>query len=197
MPGVDAGLRLGRLRAERDAVLAAMPTDPDSALLELIQEQRALTRHLDELRSGTGRYTNTPIGQAAQDRVAAQAAYDQAARHARSSVLSRRQERKANVLVEKRETELDQTRQAWLSTGAPIEQELTAQFAATEDAKAQLGIQRYEREAWLLQHPDTLDRLAALKRETQRLELDAGIVKPDRPDVPIPPPALGGPGLAM
>jgi conjugative relaxase-like TrwC/TraI family protein len=197
MRGVDAGLRLGRLRAERDAVLAAMPTDPDPALFELIQEQRALTRHLDELRAGTGRYTNTPIGQAAQDRVAAQAAYDQAARDARSSVLSRRQERKANGLVEKRQTDLDQTRQAWLSTGAPIEQELTAQLAATEDAKTQLGTQRLERATWLLQHPDTLDRLVALNRETRRLELEAGIARPDQPALPIPPPTPRGHDLAM
>ena len=89
------------------------------------------------------------------------------------------------------------TRQAWRSTGAPIEQELTAQLAATEDAKTQLGTQRLERATWLLQHPDTLDRLAALDRETRRLELEAGIARPDQPALPIPPPTPRGPGLAM
>ncbi len=178
LPGTEAGLRLGRLRAERAAIHAAMPAEPD--YLALHQRRQEVTDHFEELRTGTGRYTNTPTGAAAQNRIAAEHGLQRAARHAERRELSRWQRRKANRLVEQHQKAVDQTHEAWLSIGGPIEQDLTAQLEVLDSAQAQLGPERLQREAWLLEHPTALERVAALDQEVHRLETDANVATPNR-----------------
>jgi hypothetical protein len=81
--------------------------------------------------------------------------------------------------VEQRRVEVDETRDAWLSIGGPIEDELNTRLEALESAQSQLRVERLQREAWLLENPATVDRLEALDRETQRLELETGLTTPD------------------
>lgn len=195
LPGTETGLRLGRLRAERAAIHAAMPAEPD--YLELHRQRQELTGHLEELRSGTGRFANTPTGLAAQNRVAAEDELRCASGYAGRSDLSRWRRRKANGLVDQRRVEVDRAREIWRSTGGPIEQDLTARLEALDSAHTQLGVDRAQREAWLLEHPTTLERLAALERETQRLEIDADVPRPEQLQHRLLPPSRRGPGLAL
>jgi conjugative relaxase-like TrwC/TraI family protein len=195
LPGTETGLRLGRLRAERAAIQAAMPAEPD--YLALHRQRREVTEHLEELRTGTGRYTNTPIGAAAKHLAAAEADLGQAERHAGRRELSRWQRRKANGLVDQRRVEVDETRDAWLSIGGPIEDELNTRLEALESAQSQLRVERLQREAWLLENPATVDRLEALDRETQRLELETGLTTPDSARLRMSQPSRRGPGLAI
>src|SRR3546814_505942 len=65
LPSVDVGLRLGRLRAERTAILAAMPADPGPELAALAARRRDLDQPLEALPPGTGRYPGTYTGQEA------------------------------------------------------------------------------------------------------------------------------------
>ena len=162
-----------RLRAERSAIHAAMPAEPD--YLKLRQRREEVTEHLEELRTGTGRYTNTPIGQAAQDCVAAEHGLQRATRHAARQELSRWQRRKANHLVEQHQDALGQTRETWLSIGPPIEDDLTTQLKELDNAQAQLNVERLQHRAWLLEHPTALERLAGLEREVQRIGLHSGL----------------------
>ena len=173
LPGAETGLRLGRLRAERAAIQAAIPAEPD--YLKLHQRRQEVTDHMEELRTGTGRYTNTPIGHAAQDCVAAEHGLQRAARHAARQELSRWQRRKANSVVEQHQHEVHQANEAWLSVGGPIEDDLTAQLEELDNAQAQLRVERLQRKAWLLEHPTAVERLTALDHELQRLQPDRGL----------------------
>ncbi|MDE0803964.1 MAG: hypothetical protein OSA99_11635, partial [Acidimicrobiales bacterium] len=88
-------------------------------------------------------------------------------------------------------------REIWRSAGGPMEQELTAQLEVLDDAQEQLGVERAQREAWLLEHPTALRRLATLDHEAQRLELETGITTPDQVMLRTPTPSPSGPGLAI
>ena len=197
LPGSETGLRLGRLRAERAAIQAAIPAEPD--YLKLHQRRNEVTAHLEELRTGTGRYTNTAIGHAAQDCVAAEHALQRAAQHAARQELSRWQRHKANSVVEQHQHEVHQANEAWLSVGGPIEDDLTAQLEELDNAQAQLSVERLQREAWLLEHPTAVERLAALDHEAQRLQLETGLITPDQAKLrtPTPSPGRSVPGFAI
>ena len=93
--------------------------------------------------------------------------------------------------------EVDRAREVWRSTGGPIEDDLSTQLEKLDAVEAQLGVERLQREAWLLEHPGALDRLAALDRETRGLDIDPDIARPDDPRPRLRPPSLGGPGLAI
>ncbi|MFP5322362.1 MAG: MobF family relaxase [Acidimicrobiia bacterium] len=186
----EVGLRLGRLRAERDAVLAAMPADPMEELAGLAVERRRLASELHELRTGTGRFEHTDTGQAARQLADADRNLDRAATAARSPKMSRRQRRRVEALVEDGRAEVDAAEQRWRRVGHELEQELLATIDDVDDVMSSLEPHRQVRAFWQLQHPAAAKRLEALDREIHALERQAGVTAPERAH--RPPPAIGG-----
>lgn len=190
LPGAEVGLRLGRLRAERDAILAAMPADPSSELARLARERHRLTTELDELQTGTGRYEHTDTGHAARELAAARRELQATSQAARSPGLSRRQQRGAEALVEDRRAEADALAQQWLLVGRQLEQELLATIDDVDDLMSSLEPHRHARAFWRLEHPAAAKRLEALDREIHALERRAGVTAPE--PAHRPPPVIGG-----
>lgn len=68
---IDAALRLGRLRAERDALAATIPADPIGEIVELNAKLTRLSQDREDLKYGRGRYVGTAMGQATADLIEA------------------------------------------------------------------------------------------------------------------------------
>lgn len=103
-----------------------MPADPSSELARLASERRRLTTELDELQTGTGRYEHTDTGHAARQLADTRRDLQIASRAPRSPELSRRQQRRAQALVEDRRAEVNAASQQWRPVGQRLEQELLA-----------------------------------------------------------------------
>jgi AAA domain/Viral (Superfamily 1) RNA helicase len=196
LPTVDIGLRLGRLRAERTAIHAAMPADPGPELADLAARRRELEQHLEELHTGTGRYRDTDTGRAAAAFRDVEARAEEARRATNSPTLSRRQQRKHSHLVEDLRADREAARQRWHQLVRPVEQRLGDQIDTLDRQAEQLGITRHQRAFWRLEHPTAVDRLAALNREIARLEHHANIPTADRDALRRRPPGREPPGLA-
>lgn len=190
MPGAEVGLRLGQLRAERDAILAAMPTDPGPELARLTLERHRLQTDLHELQTGTGHHQHTDIGHAARQLSEARQELDRASRAAGASALSRRQRRKAEMQVEDRRNGLDAAAEQWRATGHQLEQELVSAIEDLDETITSLEVHRHQHAFWQLEHPAAARRLEALNRQIRDLEHHAGIPTPEPPH--RPPPAIGG-----
>jgi conjugative relaxase-like TrwC/TraI family protein len=190
LPGTEVGLRLGRLRAERDAILAAMPTDPGAELARLATERNQFEVRLRELRTGTGRHEQTDVGHAARQLADARRNLERVAREARSPQLSRRQRRKVEAVVEPHRAAFDIAAQDWRRCGHEVEQELLSAVDHIDETITSLERHRHQRAFWLLEHPAAARRLEALHRQIQSLEHQAGISAPEPPHRPAP--VLGG-----
>src|SRR5439155_16328395 len=83
--GMRAALHHARLRAERDAVAAAIPTDPGSDLAAVDRELAVLRRQRTQLAGGQGRYADTPEGAAARQLLHARRQHREAEHHAENS----------------------------------------------------------------------------------------------------------------
>ena len=194
--GVDVGLRLGQLRAEREAIVAAMPADPDPDWAAVQVQRRKLEQHLDELRTGTGRYQNTELGDVAQAFGDLEARVREAQRAARSPINSRRQQRKHARLGENLQPDLHEARRLWDRVITPIEGDLLDQLDTLGNVADQLETARYHRDSWTLVHTPVLDRLAALDHEIARLEHHADVPVVNQEALRRPPPGHEPPGLA-
>lgn len=190
LPGAEVGLRLGRLRAERDAVLAAMPPDPGAELARLAIERHQRQVHLGELRTGTGRHEHTDAGHAARQLAVARQNLERVEQAVRSPKLSRRQRRKAEAAVENGREAFDIAAQDWRGCGHDVEQELLNAVDDIDEMISSLETRRHQRAFWLLEHPAATRRLEALHRQIHALEHQAGISAPEPPHRTAP--VLGG-----
>lgn len=195
-PHVDVGLRLGQLRAEREAILAAMPADPDPAWAAVHVQRRKLEHHLDELRTGSGRYQNSEIGAVSREFRDLEAQVREAQRAAHSPIASRREQRKHARLVENLQPELDEAWRHWEQDITPIERDLLDQLDTLDSETDRLKTVRYHRDSWSLVHKPVLDRLAALDHEIARLEHHADVPVVNQEALRRPPPGREPPGLA-
>ena len=193
---VDVGLRLGQLRAEREAIFAAVPADPDPDWAAVHVQRRKLEQHLDELRTGAGRYSDTDTGEVVRAFRDVEARVQEAQRAAHSPIGSRRQQRKHARLAENLQPELEEARRIWDQAVAPIERDLLEQLDALGTEAERLESARYHRDSWTLTHKPVLDRLTALDHEIARLEHHAQVPVVNQEALRRPAPGREPPGLA-
>ena len=105
-----------------------MPADPGPELAALHNRRLELEQHLEELRTGTGRYHGTETGQTAAACRDIEARATEARRAAKSPALGRRQQRKLARLADDLGADLETARHDWNQIVRPIEQQLTAQI---------------------------------------------------------------------
>jgi len=190
LPGAEVGLRLGRLRAERDAILAAMPTDPTTELARLAAERHQLQGDLRELRTGTGRHNHTDAGHAARQLAEVRRNLQRVERDARSPGLSRRQRRRAEAVVADHQARVAVATRQWRVCGHETEQELLSAIEAIDETSTSLDLHRHRRSFWQLEHPAATRRLTAVGHQIATLEYQAGVPASEPPH--RPPLAVGG-----
>jgi conjugative relaxase-like TrwC/TraI family protein len=185
-PRVGVGVRLGRLRAERAAILAAMPADTGAEHGRLAMRRRKLTTELEALRAGAGPYADTDLGKTARHLTAARADLARSEADLRNTgVLG---SRRARTNLAQRRTALDTAAERWRTLGAPVERRLTTAIEEIDATVSALSARSLDQRFWELEHPQVLRRLDAVNREILTLEHQAGLVPaaPRRPAPAVP-----------
>ena len=173
-PGLDprtaAALRRGRLVAERDAVVAAAPADWRPRVMRNLDEILDLGRRRDDLARGTGRYADTPAGEAARDLAAATRRREWEERMAASPTTSRWRRRSHAREAEAWGGREVEAKSRWERLAGPELARLGVEEATLRRADEALRNGVRIRGDWLEQHPEAARRVARLESEIDRLE---------------------------
>lgn len=184
---VDATLHRGRLLAERQAIVAALPADPTAAIRTTERELDGLRRRRSDLEVGRGSYANHPVNRAVLDHEQAQENV------ARLQVnLSRRRlpwrERR------EKETELAQWRPRLAASAkalddirTPERERLDKAEKTAVDRLGGLHEQREQRAVWFAGHPEAPRRLGDIDRAVDALNVAVEVptAGADRARVPM------------
>jgi hypothetical protein len=177
----ESALRLARLRAEREAVAAAVPPDP-RPLLQSVEYQLAdLHQALVELGSGRGRYADTPEGDAAQALARAQHGRRQAETFARMPNMDWRSRRHWHRSAKASAAEETTAQERFQQASDPERERLEGKISALEEGRHELLRQVDERDDWLSAHPEAQRRLDNLDHEIDRAtpRPDHGLLPPE------------------
>ncbi|HSH58986.1 MAG TPA: AAA family ATPase, partial [Acidimicrobiales bacterium] len=163
-------LKVARLRAERDAVAAAIPADRSLELRRVEVDLAAAQRAGQQLEEGGGRYERTEVGRAARELVAARIYRRHAELDAASPNTTWRQRR-----AHRREAEDWAEREAKASArferlSGPERDRLAGEIGRLEERRDGLEAAKVEREDWLGAHPEATRRLDRLDAELSALD---------------------------
>jgi hypothetical protein len=187
-----AAERLEALRAEHRQLVGSIPPLVTDQLAQSPRATRALEKDLADLRTGAGRWANTPV----------RAGYEnlQAARRAHKANLRRAQDSRFGLLARHRSREglktsataLQAAERAWQQTTEPharlLEDErsrLAAQIGELEDGKQ-------ARADFIKAHPDVIDRINQLHRAIETQQASADRHRSSARRAPTPPPIMQG-----
>jgi len=164
----ESALRLARLRAEREAVAAAIPPDPRPLLRSVESRLADLGEALVDLQTGHGRYTNTPEGEAAQTLARARRGRHEAETFAGMPDMDWRSRRYWRRSAREWAAEEATAQERFEGVSGPERQRLEAKISALEDGRFELQRQVEVRDEWLSAHPEAPRRLEHLDREIDR-----------------------------
>jgi hypothetical protein len=162
-------LRVARLRAERDAVAAAVPPDPRRDLIAVGRRLAEGRQRRFDLENGRGEWAGTEVGDAARDLVEAHARRQQAERFARDPLMSRRMRRTWQHDASAWARAETDAQTLWDRIGAPRLAQLDDEVARLAQREQQLRDAGHQRDDWIDQHPEALRRLRALDRQLDQL----------------------------
>jgi hypothetical protein len=162
---LQAVIREARLRAERDALASAIPTDVTNRLSDARRELAVLEARRHDLETGGPAYWHTPEGTAgaAVHRLAER--IDAEHRRAEDPHASRSERRTARYEIRDLTPQLDDAMGHWKVVAGPEHARLIAQIDRLGDAVDTLWQQHDHRIDWLERHPEALRRLDRLDRE--------------------------------
>jgi hypothetical protein len=163
-PEREYALRLAHLVAQREAVVAAIPPD-HSKLLGPLEESMA--RHRQELRDledGRGRFTETPVAEAAAERDRA-AWRIKDARHQLVWAETRRDKRHWSKETVLREEEFESATERHTELAEPHRKKIEARIDVLRPRLEALEAQVEGRKTWLEEHPEALRRLDHIDHE--------------------------------
>jgi hypothetical protein len=157
--------RIEALQAERQRLVATVPPDVSAQLARVRQEQSAIERDLAHLRAGTGRWLNTPVGDAHYQLLATQSAHRQAQRRAEAQGIFGR--RRARQDVEASLASVEESKRAMRRASEPHARGLLEQQASLADELSQLEARQQARAEFIDANPGVTDRIVEIDRAVQ------------------------------
>ena len=189
-------LHRARLVAERDALAAAIPTDPGPALDDARRQLRQGLDDRRDLEAGRGRFAGTPEGDAARGLAEARQRRMQAQRYAANKDVARSTRRSLRNEASTWGGQEAAANVTWERVGQPVADRLDASIAALERRVTELSTDVARYHDWRSAHPEAAQRLARIDSQLAYLsarELAVG-------DIPQPNLRLGrttGPGSGL
>jgi len=167
---VLAAQRLAELRAEHRQLVGSIPPDVTDELAHVHEQQVALETDLADLRTGVGRWANTPVRPSYEDL--------QVARRAHEEILRRVQDLHRGLLARHRSrdylktsaTRLQAAERAWQRTVEPHARLLEGERSRLSSDECELERVRQARAEFIEANPEFIDRINQLRRaiETQQ-----------------------------
>ena len=161
-PSIRNALLQARLRAERDAVAAAIPRNVTTELRDTQAAQVAERQALADLSTGAGRWEGTMVGGVARAIAETEATRRRAIWRTNSPSLPRGEIREAKRTIKAADAQLEQLRERFEVLAAPHRDEVAALFRELDMQKSELAEQAATRTDWLAAHPETVRRLEHL-----------------------------------
>jgi hypothetical protein len=184
---VGAQARLTRLRAEHDALLAAIPADLSVDLRSIGLQMGPVRDQLEDLRHGRYQGDDPRLAEAAQRLWQASTERSAAEDHLRSGQLGWRGRRHwQSELTRSVEAETG-ARAGWDTAASPEMERLHAALKELERRGSELSTRERSRSDWLDQHPEAFERLSLLSKqiatERRQAQAAASAVRPARPQL--------------
>jgi hypothetical protein len=167
---IDAALQRGRLRAERDAVAAAMPADPIVDIRRVERELDQLRTRRDQLTHGLGPYADTLAGQAAHERLQAQRQRTQAEGFINAPLNSWSSQLHWRSVARRAATHEHDATGRWEEAAAPELARISDAERTLTGRLRQLQKTGKERSLWLENHPEAGRRLDRLDVHIEKAE---------------------------
>ncbi len=166
--GNEAEKALVELYAERMRLSRLVPPDISHQLDHVHRQNHDAERDIADLYNGTGRWANTDAGMAARAAREAAAEHQRAQGLLESPALGRWSRQKARRALADAGDRFHRALVIWESIGQPYATRLEAKRERLGADTALLEQARTSREAFLTQHPEVPNRLAALDRAIAR-----------------------------
>ena len=189
----QAAERLEALRAEHRQLVGSIPPLVTDRLAQIREQRDALENDLADLRTGAGRWANTPVRAGYENLQAARRAHEENLRRAqegpRRGLLARHRSREdlkisaAAVQATERTWQQRTEPQARLLEGE--RSRLAAQIGELEDAKQ-------ARADFIKAHPDVVDRISQLHRAIETQQASADRHRSSARSALTPPPIMQG-----
>jgi hypothetical protein len=181
---LGAQARLARMRAERDALLAAVPADVSADSRRIGPQVRSVRDQLEDLRQGRYRGDDSDLAQTARQLWRANLERATAEEHLRSGQLGWRGHRHwQSELTRAAEAETN-ARAAWDTAVSPTMESLQATLVELERRASELASRERSRPEWLDQHPEAFERLTLLSKqisaERRHVQVAANALRPAR-----------------
>ena len=183
-----AAQRLVELRAEHRQLVGSIPPDVTDQLVRVREQEAVLEKDLADLRTGVGRWANTPVRPSYEDLLLAWQANEEILRRVQGphrGLLARHRSRDdlktsaATLQAAERAWQRTVEPHAWLLEGEGSR--FAAQIGELEDA-------RQTRAEFIKSHPELIDRINQLRRAIEAQQASPHRPRPHIRNTPTPPP---------
>jgi hypothetical protein len=183
-----AAQRLAELRAEHGELVGSIPPDVTDQLAHVHEQQAAFEKDLADLRTGAGRWANTPVRPSCEDL--------QLARRAHEEILRRAQDPHRGLLARHRSRDdlktsaatLQAAERAWQRTTEPHARLLEGERSRFAAQIGELEDAQQARADFIKSHPELVDRIGQLRRAIETQQASPHRSRPLARNTPTPPP---------
>jgi hypothetical protein len=185
-----AAQRLAELRAEHGELVGSIPPDVTDQFAHVHEEQVAFEKDLADLRTGAGRWANTPVRPSYEDL--------QVARRAHEEILRRVQDPHRGLLARHRSRDdlktsaatLQTAERAWQRTTEPHARLLEGEGSRLAAQIGELEDVHRARAEFIKSHPELVDRIGQLRRAIEAQQASSHRPRPLTTNTPTPPPIM-------
>ncbi len=185
-----AAQRLTELRAEHRELVGSIPPDVTDQLAHVHEQQAALEKDLADLRTGAGRWANTPVRTSYEDL--------QLTRRAHEEILRRVQDPHRGLLARHRSRDdlktsaarLQAAGRAWQHTTEPHARLLEGEGSRFAAQIGELEDAQQARADFIKTHPELVDRINQRRRAIEAQQASSHRSRPLTTNTPTSPPMM-------
>jgi len=185
-----AAQRLAELRAEHRQLVRSIPPDVTDLLVRVREQHAVLEHDLADLRTGVGRWANTPVRPVYEDLQLAGRAYEDKILRVRDphrGLLARHRSRGSLTTSA---AALQAAEHAWQHALEPHARLLESERSRLSSDACELERVQEARAEFIKTHPELVDRIDRLRRAVEAQQCNPHRPRPFATNTPTPPPIM-------